>query len=422
MKKCSYLLLLMIFSWSCSEEEPETAPLISHYMTTLDDEPVLQGIIADLSNSYGRVEEQLSSVNLQRVYKVDQPEEDQTVFSAPLTDGTMGNVVFANDEGNMFAFRMMMTPDDPLDQNIDASFTGTVHYETLDGEVFGVSSLENGQPRPIDNSRGKIETCWMVIDVYYTATEEGEVTHVEFGEGHVECDPHPVGEWIPSLSVPKKEGGGKKADLGLVELDGICPLGMEMYNGGCTPVCAQGHERNAQGDCVLRDKPCVDDPLVIMEISDHLTGGKNKNRFGCARNGDSCQSTTGKKWHGGIDLYAPIGTSVFSLTSGTVLYTQENHNDLGNWIIIHSGNYYYSYSHLSSLSNLQIGDNVSKGDILGDSGDTGNASGGGPHLHLEVRIQTSSGQSYNDATEKNPENYLGTKFDSQGNTINNPDC
>jgi murein DD-endopeptidase MepM/ murein hydrolase activator NlpD len=64
---------------------------------------------------------------------------------------------------------------------------------------------------------------------------------------------------------------------------------------------------------------------------------------------------------------------------------------------------------------------VNINDHLGFSGDSGNATGE-PHLHLEVKSQSSPGQSYNQATYENPEDYLGTEFDENGNRIENDNC
>lgn len=54
------------------------------------------------------------------------------------------------------------------------------------------------------------------------------------------------------------------------------------------------------------------------------------------------------------------------------------------------------YSHFSEEPTLQIGESVRKGQILGDIGDTGKATG--PHLHFEVRIHHRYGKYYRNGT------------------------
>lgn len=90
-----------------------------------------------------------------------------------------------------------------------------------------------------------------------------------------------------------------------------------------------------------------------------------------------------RQFHNGIDLPAPIGTPIISPLSGTV--TKSYHNSLGgNQLIVESGDVILGYAHLNRLSPLPIGSIVKKGDIIGETGNTGRSTG--PHLHFTVRI------------------------------------
>ena len=85
----------------------------------------------------------------------------------------------------------------------------------------------------------------------------------------------------------------------------------------------------------------------------------------------------------GIDISAAIGTPVRSVAKGRVDYTSEDYGTYGQMIILNHGDSYYTlYGHLSEIS-VKVGDEVSAGQVIGSSGDTGSLKG--PILHFEVR-------------------------------------
>lgn len=98
--------------------------------------------------------------------------------------------------------------------------------------------------------------------------------------------------------------------------------------------------------------------------------------WGAARNG-------GRK-HEGIDIFAPKGTPVMSTTRGLVLRVGQNRLG-GNVVwIFGPGRQRYYYAHLDRFGDLQPGDLVMPGDIVGYVGNTGNARETPPHLHYGV--------------------------------------
>ena len=99
-------------------------------------------------------------------------------------------------------------------------------------------------------------------------------------------------------------------------------------------------------------------------------------------------------YHTGIDISSRTGSSIRAAESGKVSFVGYL-SGYGNTVIIdHAGGYSTVYSH-NSVNSVQKGQTVSKGDIIGQVGATGNATG--PHLHFEVRV---SGK------PNNPLNYL----------------
>ena len=102
----------------------------------------------------------------------------------------------------------------------------------------------------------------------------------------------------------------------------------------------------------------------------------------------------GKMWskgyHTGVDFSCKEGTEIIAVADGKIepanwgksYGIQAVQKVEGGWVI---------YAHLSQLL-VKAGDKVTKGQLIGKSGNTGNSSG--PHLHFEMRnnIRWSAGQ------------------------------
>ena len=87
--------------------------------------------------------------------------------------------------------------------------------------------------------------------------------------------------------------------------------------------------------------------------------------------------------HSALDLAVPVGTPVHSTETGRVVHAGRNDEGYGNLVIIENGPYRTYYAHLNEI-NVQVGDQVNAGAVLGLSGSTGNSTG--PHVHYEVRL------------------------------------
>jgi murein DD-endopeptidase MepM/ murein hydrolase activator NlpD len=89
-------------------------------------------------------------------------------------------------------------------------------------------------------------------------------------------------------------------------------------------------------------------------------------------------------FHPGIDISTPIGTKVVAPADGIVLSTGLS-GGYGNAIIIDHGYGVVSrYGHLEGF-NVQPGQKVHRGDVIGFVGNTGRSTG--PHLHYEVWVR-----------------------------------
>jgi len=93
----------------------------------------------------------------------------------------------------------------------------------------------------------------------------------------------------------------------------------------------------------------------------------------------------GKMWskgyHTGVDFAVPTGTPVLAVADGKI----ENANwgkSYGNQVVQKVDGGWVIYAHLNAVR-CKPGQVVKKGQIVGESGNSGNSSG--PHLHFEYR-------------------------------------
>ncbi len=104
----------------------------------------------------------------------------------------------------------------------------------------------------------------------------------------------------------------------------------------------------------------------------------------------------GSRWHEGTDIMPSVSERglypVVSMTDGTV--RSKGWLELGGWRIgiDAPGGAYFYYAHLSSYADLQEGDQVKAGDLLGYMGDTGYSTKEGTtgkfpvHLHVGIYL------------------------------------
>ncbi len=121
-----------------------------------------------------------------------------------------------------------------------------------------------------------------------------------------------------------------------------------------------------------------------------IIGGHYSSRFGARRH----PYTRKREFHHGMDITADTGTKVHATAGGKVLTTRFDRN-LGLYIKIDHGNGFKTlYGHLRTFE-VEPGQVVKRGDLIGRSGNTGRSTA--PHLHYEVRH-------YN--RPQNPANYF----------------
>ena len=87
--------------------------------------------------------------------------------------------------------------------------------------------------------------------------------------------------------------------------------------------------------------------------------------------------------HKGLDLAAPQGTAIKSLTDGIVKQVLIGSSTAGNGVRIKSGSDVLSYIHMMAAPLVKLGQRVKEGQLIGRVGSTGFSTG--PHLDLKIQ-------------------------------------
>ncbi|MCJ7472607.1 MAG: peptidoglycan DD-metalloendopeptidase family protein [Actinobacteria bacterium] len=143
----------------------------------------------------------------------------------------------------------------------------------------------------------------------------------------------------------------------------------------------------ALSEVLSLDKQNMEDHIYLMDHTPSIwptwgtsTGWFNERRYG--------------HYHKGFDIGNNTGTPISATASGVVIYAGW-HGSYGRKIVIYHGfGYSTVYAHLYKM-NVEVGDEVEKGEVIATMGNTGNSTG--PHLHYEVLV---------DGVPNNPQNFL----------------
>lgn len=115
-----------------------------------------------------------------------------------------------------------------------------------------------------------------------------------------------------------------------------------------------------------------------LPLARPITGGEEQSTFG--RRVDPF--TKRLAFHSGLDIAGPAGSSVKSTGVGKVIAAGRD-GAYGNAVDIdHGFGIVTRYGHMSSIS-VKVGQQVSRGDVIGIQGSTGRSTGA--HVHYEVR-------------------------------------
>ncbi len=94
---------------------------------------------------------------------------------------------------------------------------------------------------------------------------------------------------------------------------------------------------------------------------------------------------SGGRTHEGLDIMASRGAPVVTPTDAVVIRIGVG-DTAGNYVYTaNPGGETFAYMHLNEVADISEGDELSKGELIGYVGNTGNAAGGATHLHFEIR-------------------------------------
>lgn len=150
---------------------------------------------------------------------------------------------------------------------------------------------------------------------------------------------------------------------------------------------------------VALEEEIIQQPVDEIEVvGTKVISSRGTGEFTWPTVGGYISSGMGQRWgelHRGIDIARPSNYNILASDNGVVVAAGVS-GSYGNRIVInHNNGYTTLYGHLSSI-NVEVGQVVEKGSVIGIMGSTGNSTG--THLHFEVEKEGSL---------ENPLSYVG---------------
>lgn len=195
------------------------------------------------------------------------------------------------------------------------------------------------------------------------------------------------GEWVALVGIPLDAESGKHH----IQLHDGSQVGFEVQDKQYRTQRLTIRDKNKVEPDEESSQRIVQEMALQKRLRTQFTGntpkldfirpapGTDTGRFGLRRilNGQP------RNPHSGMDIAAPTGTPVKATADGKVLHTGDFFFS-GNTVYIDHGTGVISlYAHLDSID-VQAGDTVQQGDIIGTVGSTGRATD--PHLHWSVYL------------------------------------
>ncbi len=143
------------------------------------------------------------------------------------------------------------------------------------------------------------------------------------------------------------------------------------------------HLRSEVPHLIERYEGAIDDLIVIKSSLETIPIGwpADTDRI-TSEYGERTDPFTGETaYHNGIDLADDWGTEIYATADGEVDFSGTNGGYGKSVLIDHDNSFETRYAHLAELE-VEAGDEVEQGDVIGTMGTTGRSTG--VHLHYEV--------------------------------------
>jgi murein DD-endopeptidase MepM/ murein hydrolase activator NlpD len=234
--------------------------------------------------------------------------------------------------------------------------------------------------------------------IYYIHANHGQQAEIEELSSYLKVETAKSEQLQDTMAVLEEETGDTRARLKeLTELEVqmrnyINELPTLVEPSGGIHIAADGTntEVSADGLSFLASKELVERYKETLAIADEVSIELQYTPTAWPTNPDSITSDFGVRndpfqrsssFHSGVDIRGYYGTPVYATADGTVTMAKY-YSSYGNAIIIkHSSTFQTLYGHLMEID-VEDGEVVKKGDIIGSVGSTGRSTG--PHLHYEV--------------------------------------
>ncbi|MFY0520456.1 peptidoglycan DD-metalloendopeptidase family protein [Lysinibacillus sp. UGB7] len=144
-------------------------------------------------------------------------------------------------------------------------------------------------------------------------------------------------------------------------------------------------ENGTRTSKVALKETVVQQPVDEIEVvGTKVISSRGTGEFSWPAVGGYISSQMGQRWgaqHRGIDIARPSNYNILAADNGVVVAAGVS-GSYGNRIVVnHNNGYTTLYGHLSSID-VEVGQVVEKGSVIGIMGSTGNSTG--THLHFEV--------------------------------------
>jgi murein DD-endopeptidase MepM/ murein hydrolase activator NlpD len=191
-----------------------------------------------------------------------------------------------------------------------------------------------------------------------------------------------------TTNINKEDGLGKSVYQGMFDMElarllserglGIQDLLLREFNNFLNKESDIKNEKNTDDMNIMNKPDIISRPSGSGAIHQSLpVNGVVSSNFGMRRHpiyGDY-------RFHAGVDISAEVGTNIYPIRGGKVIFSGEQ-KGYGNIVIIDHGNGIISkYAH-NLVNYVKEGDEVDSNTVIAQVGYSGNSTG--PHLHFEI--------------------------------------